>query len=123
MESAIDHPAPPDTSDEAERRRDLLVEVSKLDSPSRARAFSQDAHMVNWFRVIVDLERAGYGVRAMEKKTGLPRATLNDWKCEVSRPSHFGGEQLIALWMIETGLPRERLPLKTGGQLSAARVK
>lgn len=123
MESAIDHPPQPDVTDESERRRDLLVEVSQLDSPSRARAFSPEGRRVDWFLVIVALERKGHTAYTLADKSGVPRSTLNGWKCEVSQPMHHAGEQLISLWMTETGLPRDELPLRSSEQLSAARVK
>lgn len=123
MESAIDHPAHPDQMDDAERRRDLLVEASQLDSPSRARAFSPDGRRVDWFLVIVALEKKGANMYVLSEKSGVPRSTLNDWKCLRTQPSHYGGEQLIALWMVETGLPRDQVPMRRDGQLSAARVK
>lgn len=123
MESAIDQPAQPETPDEAERRRDLLVESSKLDSPSRARAFSWGIQQVDWFLVIVALERKGYTAYTMACKSGVARSTLNGWKCGLYQPMHHGGERLISLWMVETGLPREELPMRVVDQLSAARVK
>jgi hypothetical protein len=78
---------------------------------------------VDWFLLIVALERKGYTAYTLANKSGVPRSTLNGWKCSISQPLHYAGELLISLWMAETGLSRDELPLRKDGQLSAARVK
>lgn len=123
MESAIDNPDRPAIDDESERRRDLIVEVSQLDSPSRARAFSPDGRRVDWFLLIVALERKGYKHRSMCACTGTSKTSIGRWRNFECDPSHPSGEALIALWMSATGLPRDQVPMRKDAQLSAARVK
>ena len=112
-----------DKDDEAERRRDLIVEASQLDSPSRARAFSREENLVDWFLVIVGLERHGYTHRTIAMAIGNSKGAVGVWRCTDVQPNHASGEALISLWMATTGNDRGTLPLRTVTQLSAARVK
>lgn len=77
---------------------------------------------VDWFRVIVDLEREGYTIGLIATVTGCGKGTVGGWKYLEHGPSHENGEMLIALWMQVTARPRSELPRQLP-QLSAARVR
>lgn len=67
---------------------------------------------VDWFRVFADLHKGALLTMGdVEKLTGIPSATMQSWRpptyCE---PRHWAGEEVIRLWVVVTGEPRERLP-------------
>lgn len=70
---------------------------------------------VDWFRVIADLNRAGYSTRGFADSLGIARTTIEGWKAG-SEPKHADGEKLLAWWSQVTGrevgtAPRQpRLP-------------
>ena len=64
---------------------------------------------VDWFRVIVDLERHGYGATLVALSIATPKTTLLGWKGG-SRPRFEDGDRLIALWCRVTGNGRETVP-------------
>jgi hypothetical protein len=99
------------------------VEASQLDSPSRARAFSRDNQQVDWFLIIVALERKEFNHRRIAETIGNSVGSIGFWKTGNSAPNHPSGEAMIALWMSVTGMPRDQVPMKKDGQLSAAMVK
>lgn len=74
----------------------------------RARAHLSD-DKVDWFRVIVDLEREGYGATTVALSIDVPKTTLLGWK-NGSRPRFEDGDLLIALWSRVTGNGRETVP-------------
>lgn len=65
--------------------------------------------LIDWFRVIYDLNKNGYSTRAIAKKINLPYPTTNGWK-HGAEPKHSDGEKLIKLWIEVTGQCRENLP-------------
>lgn len=64
---------------------------------------------VDWFRVIADLERQGYGATLVALSIATPKTTLLGWK-QGSRPRFEEGDRLIALWCRVTGNGRETVP-------------
>ena len=78
---------------------------------------------INWWAVIVDLERGGYTHAAIGAAIGLSRTGVEGWKNRGAEPGHEDGERLIALWRVVTGRPREELPRKLDQILSAAAVR
>ena len=64
---------------------------------------------VDWFRVIVDLERCGYRHADMAASIGSAKSTLVGWK-KGSRPSYDEGERLIELWCSVTAKSRDSVP-------------
>ncbi|WP_020163778.1 hypothetical protein [Methyloversatilis discipulorum] len=70
---------------------------------------------IDWFRVIADLNRAGYSTRGFADSLGIARTTIEGWKAG-SEPKHADGEKLLAWWAQVTGrevgaAPRQpRLP-------------
>lgn len=70
---------------------------------------------IDWFRVIADLNRAGYSTRGFADSLGIARMTIEGWKAG-SEPKHADGEKLLTWWSQVTGrdvgtAPRQpRLP-------------
>lgn len=65
---------------------------------------------VHWFRVLVDLNRAGYSTREFAHAIGVPRSTITGWKAG-AEPRHSDGERLLRLWCHAVGKSRERVPM------------
>lgn len=53
---------------------------------------------IDWFRVIVDLERSGYSYASIGAAIGAARSTVIGWK-QGSSPTFESGDLLIELWM------------------------
>lgn len=69
----------------------------------------REAPRVDWFQVIIGLERAGYSHSAISAAIGAPKSTVQGWK-QGAEPKHSDGENVISLWCQVTGLKREQLP-------------
>ncbi len=71
---------------------------------------AEGKRFVNWFRVLVDLERKGYGATATATAISVPKTTLLGWK-QGSRPKFEEGNLLIDLWarVLEKG--RDQVPM------------
>jgi hypothetical protein len=78
---------------------------------------------VDWWAVIVDLERRGYTHAATGAAIGMSRTAVEGWKNRGAEPGHEDGERLIALWRVATGQTAEHLPRKLEQILSAAAVR
>jgi len=68
---------------------------------------------VSWWKVIVDLERAGFYHGQIAAAIGARRTTVLGWKNHEAAPRYEDGERLIALWRVATGLTAEQVPRKT----------
>lgn len=64
---------------------------------------------LDWFRLIVDLERLGYTPQALANHVGVARSTLLGWK-QGAEPRYTEGEALVAFWCSATGRARSELP-------------
>lgn len=64
---------------------------------------------VDWFRVLVDLDRLGFPLLDVSEQIEIPRTTMMGWQ-NGSEPSHAHGETLITFWSAATGKGREDLP-------------
>lgn len=64
---------------------------------------------IDWFRVIVELERSSYQHNAIATFVGVSRRAVGAWKAG-SSPRYEDGDLLIALWLQVTGKPREAVP-------------
>lgn len=100
------------------------MDAEKVSAPaeiSRTRARFADAPGVDWWLLIVTMERHGYTHSAIGAAIGCARATVERWKNGLGvEPRHEDGERLCALWRVVTGKPREELPRKVEQVLSAA---
>lgn len=74
------------------------------------KADQREKRHVDWFRVIVDLEREGYGATTVALSIAVPKTTLLGWK-QGSRPRFEEGNLLIDLWarVLEKG--RDQVPM------------
>lgn len=66
---------------------------------------------IDWFRVLMDLKRAGLSLETIATRIGVSKSGVIGWKNLYAEPKHTDGERLIALWVRETGMPRAGLPL------------
>lgn len=78
---------------------------------------------VDWFRVIVQLEAAGYRPNAIGAAIGSPRATIVGWRNYGYEPAHAEGERLVQLWCQVMQLDRDEMPLNTEDMLSVSKIK
>lgn len=64
----------------------------------------------DWFRVIVDLERAGWSNAKVVQQIGVANGTLWGWKNSGNEPNHADGHRLLLLWESVTGGTYEQRP-------------
>ena len=64
---------------------------------------------IDWFRVIVDLERSGYSHVSTAFSIGVAKRTVGGWK-NGSRPRFEEGEKLLQLWSRVLGKGQESAP-------------
>lgn len=65
---------------------------------------------IDWFRIIADLQRAGFSLRDIHEHTDIPHPTLLAWG-QGTEPRHSAGEKLLAFWAAATGNARDDAPL------------
>ena len=65
---------------------------------------------IDWFRVIVDLERSGYSFTSIATVIDVARSTIIGWK-QGAAPRWEDGECLLDLWMTVTKNGRDGLPV------------
>jgi len=73
-------------------------------------------YKTDWFRLIIDLNRAGFSLQTIASEIDVVASTLIGWK-KGSEPRHHKGEALIDMWCRITkkernDLPREKLASK-----------
>lgn len=68
---------------------------------------------VDWFRLLVELKRAGWSLRGMSAATRISKPVLVGLRNSGAEPKHKAGEALIALWCQVTGLTRDELPMES----------
>lgn len=62
----------------------------------------------DWFRILIDLQYAGYPHVRVSQIIDVPLATLRGWKAG-SEPAHNYGEALLELWTdVMHKQPKER---------------
>lgn len=64
---------------------------------------------IDWFRIIIDLERSGYPHVAIGAAVGVSKRAVGWWK-DGSKPRFEDGCRLIALWSNVTGKGQESAP-------------
>lgn len=75
---------------------------------------------VDWFRVVAELQRAGYNIENIAAAIGVAKSTLMGWRnFPYHEPRHADGERLIVLWCRVVQQPREALPLNVEDLMSA----
>jgi hypothetical protein len=68
---------------------------------------------IDWFRVLTDLDRAGYSGRMVSATLGIPYTTLKAWLYNGSDPRFQDGEAVVGLWIRVTQRAMEDVP-RTG---------
>lgn len=66
---------------------------------------------VDWFRVIVELERHGFTPYDISDQIETARSTVVHWRNDGTEPRHLDGERLIKFWSAATCKGREDLPM------------
>lgn len=66
--------------------------------------------LVDWFRVIVDLDREGYGATISALSISVPKTTLLGWK-KGSRPKYEEACLLIDLWARVLKKEHDQVPM------------
>lgn len=54
--------------------------------------------MIDWWRILTDINRAGVTVSEAAERTGIPRTTILGYKNSGAEPRHSDGERILALW-------------------------
>lgn len=67
---------------------------------------------IDWFDVLLDLQRKGYSPATIGMAIDVPRTTIIGWRDLEASPRHDDGERLVALWCTVMELPRHELPTK-----------
>ena len=70
-----------------------------------------DGYRVDWWKVVMRLNRAGFGLHAISRKTTVPVSTLAGYKNLNVEPKHRDGKSLLEMWDQEIG---EEWPLQAG---------
>jgi hypothetical protein len=78
---------------------------------------------VDWFRVVAELQGAGYNTENIAAAIGVARSTLMGWRNPpYAEPRHADGERLVQLWCRVVEQPRDALPLNVEDLMSAAKA-
>ena len=68
---------------------------------------------VDWFRVLSDLRSAGMALTLIATVVRCSKGTLLGLRNAEAEPKHDVGERIVLLWMRQTSLPREKLPMQS----------
>lgn len=82
--------------------------------------------IVDWFRVICDLSKAGWPESRIAAAINVPKSTLSGWK-QGAEPRYGDGQALLDLWSKETrsfaAFPPVLLPGDFRGHHSIRRMR
>ncbi len=73
------------------------------------RRLASDPDRVDWFAVLLDLQRRGIPTSSVGSLLRIPKSTILGWK-QGAEPKHRDGEELIELWVRITGQPSTLVP-------------
>lgn len=65
---------------------------------------------IDWWQVVVDVERRGYTQAAAAAAVGVSASTLKGWKNLGAEPGHAAGERLLTLWAQVMQCPADDAP-------------
>lgn len=65
---------------------------------------------VDWFRVIVDLERSGLSHKAIAEHAGIGGGTIHGLKVLGAEPLFWRGVRILVFWMERTGKSAAEVP-------------
>ncbi|WP_334106466.1 hypothetical protein [Methylobacillus sp.] len=66
--------------------------------------------MVDWFRILADLNKIGISLHATAEQTSIPYSTLQGYKGG-AEPKYSTGCTLVALWSERTGKAEKDVPM------------
>lgn len=78
------------------------------------RRLQTDPDRLDWFAVLLDLQRRGLPTTLVSRQIRVPKSTVLGWK-QGAEPKHVDGEALVDLWMRVTSKLRHELP-RLGGE-------
>lgn len=58
---------------------------------------SVTVYRINWFRIIVELQKSGMTFHDIRRETGICAGSISAYKQGTSEPRHSAGEKLLAL--------------------------
>lgn len=70
-----------------------------------------DIRRVDWFRILVQLQRAGHPLILVATSTGITEGALRGYLAGME-PAHWRGEALLLYWSEVTGKTKDSAPLK-----------
>ena len=65
---------------------------------------------IDWFRVLVQCQRAGKPLHVTAARTGISQPQLRGYMHNGEEPAHWRGEALLAFWCEATGKGRDSAP-------------
>ena len=69
-----------------------------------------DPFRVDWFALLIDLQRHGFPTSQVAKMVDVPVGTVMGWKNGGAEPRHVDGDRLVDLWVGITGKNRHQVP-------------
>lgn len=73
------------------------------------RRLATDPDRVDWFGVLLALQRHGIPTASVADQLRIPRSTILGWK-QGAEPKHRDGEALVSLWASVTGQAHDDVP-------------
>ena len=73
------------------------------------RRLATDPNRIDWFAVLLALQRHGIPTSSVADQLRIPRSTILGWK-QGAEPKYRDGEALTALWSRVTGAELEAVP-------------
>jgi hypothetical protein len=79
-----------------------------------------EGHRVDWWAVVMQLNRAGLGLLAISRETGIPVSTLAGYKNLNVEPKHRDAHSLLTMW--EKEIKGNAWPLQVGSVRNGMRA-
>lgn len=65
---------------------------------------------IDWFRVLVQIQRVDGGLRTVATVTGISESQLRNYMTWDHEPAFYRGEAILAHWSEVTGKPQDSAP-------------
>lgn len=78
---------------------------------------------IDWFRVLVQLQRAGRSIERVAADLAIPATTLRYWHTWDGEPPHWRGQILLAYWSDVIGRPAHEAPRRQTRKISYRATK
>lgn len=69
-----------------------------------------DTLRIDWFRVLVQIQRADGGLRTVATVTGISEPQLRNYMSWDHEPAYWRGEAILRHWSSVTGKPQDSAP-------------